>query len=93
VSRPASCCCSTTLAEAWALRQSMLKSKARSERTIATEKYLLEKCLADRMPRELASFTREDVRRKHAALTTEIARGRPGTPTRVARCPSAYLDR
>jgi len=68
-----------TLAEAWALRQSMLKSKARSERTIATEKYLLEKYLADWMPRELASFTREDVRRKHAALTAEIARGRHKT--------------
>jgi integrase len=64
-----------TLGQALVLYEGTLNAKDRSPRTIKGYRYFAEKYLAGWLDRPLAEITRAEVRKRHADIPVEIARG------------------
>lgn len=65
-----------TLEQALNLYEGTLRAKGRAPRTIEDYRYLVEKYLASWLQRPLADVTRAEVRKRHAEIASEIARGK-----------------
>jgi integrase len=73
-----------TLRQAVDLYEGTLKAKGKAPRTIEDYRYLVEKYLEAWLDRPLAELTREEVRKRHVNIASEIARGKHGRKRRDA---------
>jgi integrase len=71
-----------TLGQALKLYQGTLRSKERSVRTMEGYKYFVDRYLTAWVERPLAEITRSEVRKRHADISKEIARGKYTTKAR-----------